>query len=926
MINPNNPHFDPAMTARMRQLAQIRPTFIVGAGGTGQMTLTHLKNILQTRFGDAWSQKIRLLAFDTAEEAFVVSGDNGAVSLEPAVEFISIGNVPVPGIRRSLDRQDAIRERLGAVMTRLPPVVLRNGAKQLRPLGLLSLLWNFSLVNQEIRQALWKLAGRDQIDNTTLSQQQGINVFICGSLVGGTGSGIFLDLAQIIRAFFTELGAQADFCHLTGIGVLPQAFPGIKGPNLLPNTAAALEELNHQMVKGGFRSRYPGGRLIESHEAVFDLFYVIDGVDARGQTWGGIHDVAALIAEGIYLQTGSQLGRKGENDFDNLDEALIGQTPDGQGNFLASFGTGHLVFDAPAAASLCTRWFLLELIRQVWRQPPQAELADSALPALLDGLTPRALETALRQEPESGGEMQIDLGPPPAWLRRKPADEVAAETSQYLSEYGQARVGERYTAAVRQQSRRLLAKRQTQWQNWLQATLLSPEISLLTTQKILRQSGEVIQRQMQAAGKQAAALEQQVARQKETVAQLETAVAKAAASFVLGRKGRIHTALSRVFQAAHLLFETELTYQVIQAQARIWRELNVWLQEQTAAVTHLEQRLFDLERQLAVDTERQAGDLAAGGVARISLADPAYMQTLYQQNRPGFANVKEQIGDPLPLTQMSRTQLESRLLEALSPAFTAVADLTIEQVIRSRSQEMSPRARRQQLFRLATPSWSVDRARLPDGGASLARLEVMGVPDADHTLFADNANLVSTHDPHRLTALVVVAGAPASALQQYDLYRRALAQAGGKRPFHVLPHFMKGDEEGRLVFALGSIFKIIYSQGAYFYYKPADPLAPPVKLGNGLSNAIQYFIEADGLAQETKERVEARIAQRGLRESINVLTGYYSAPVNGSSASLDERLRELKRLVRDYADDLRRIDAFGAGMETDTGNPSNANP
>lgn len=914
-MNQNIQPPDPALAARLRQLQQMRPTLVVGAGGTGQMALTYLKQILQKRFGDIWPQKIRLLAFDTAEEAFVVSGVNGGIALEPTAEFISIGNVPVPGIRRSLDQQDAIRERLGAVMTRLPPVALRSGAKQLRPLGLLALLWNFSLVNQELRQSLWKLAGRDQIDNNTLSQQQGINVFICGSLVGGTGSGIFLDLAHIIRAFFIELGAQADFCHLTGIGVLPQAFPGVKGRNLLPNTAAALEELNHLMVNGGFRSRYPGGRLIESHEAAFNLFYVIDGVDARGQTWDGIHEVTALIAEGIYLQTGSQLGRKGENDFDNLDEALIGQSPDGQGNFLASFGAGDLIFDAPAAAAICTRQFILELIRKVWRQQPQSDRIDRTFSELLAGLAPKALETSLRQEPESGSELQIDLGPPPAWLRRKPADEVAAETSQYISEYAQARVAERYTTVIHQHSRRLSANRQEQWQSWLQTVLFSPETGLPTTEKILTQSRSAVQRQMQAARKQTAELEQQLTRQKENLTQLETAVAKAAASFVIGRKGRIHTALSHVFQAANLLFETELTYQIIRAQSRIWHELDTWLRDQITAVSQLEQRLADLERQMAAETKQMANDLAASGVARISLADRDYMRAVYRQHKPGQANVKAQIGDPLPLTQMSLPQLQTHLLDALAPAFTAVADLTIEQVIRDRSQEMSPRARRQQLFRLATPSWSIDRARLPDGGAGLAHLEVMGVPDAGNTLFAEDANLVSTHDPHRLTALVVVAGAPASALQQYDLYRQALAQAGSKLPVYVLPDFMTGEDQGRLIFALGSIFKFIYSQGAYFYYRPADSLTTPVKLGNGLNNAIQFFAEADDLVKETNDRVEARIAQRGLRESIRTLTEYYDRPANGSQTSLDEQLRELKRLVRDYTDSLRRIDAFGAGME-----------
>ncbi|MCP4428403.1 MAG: hypothetical protein GY803_28275, partial [Chloroflexi bacterium] len=261
-------------------------------------------------------------------------------------------------------------------------------------------------------------------------------------------------------------------------------------------------------------------------------------------------------------------------------------------------------------------------------------------------------------------------------------------------------------------------------------------------------------------------------------------------------------------------------------------------------------------------------------------------------------------------------ELGQTLLAALQPHFSPVAALTVEDVIHDRAGEMTPRARRQQLFQLATPSWNVDRARLPEGGNGLVKLQVLGVPDAADTIFEGEPMLVSTHDPHRLTALIVVAGAPPSALQQYDQYRQAMAQIQGKRPLHVLPDFLVTTDQGRLVFALGSIFGFIYSQGAHFYYRPADPLEPAARLANGLSNAIDAFSKQEILVNEALERVEGQIARLGLQEAIGVLTEYVtnSTPTKNGQTRLDEQLRELKRLVRDYTDDLRRVDAFSAGI------------
>ena len=150
---------------RQQQLLQMRPTLIVGIGGSGQLILANLKSLLQASFDDSWRRRVRLLAFDTTEETFQMQGENGLVTLEADAEFFDIGNVPVNSIVRNIDSQAAIKERLGPVLAKLPVGVLRSGSKQLRPFGLMAMLWNHPTVVGQLRQALWMLAGRNQTED-----------------------------------------------------------------------------------------------------------------------------------------------------------------------------------------------------------------------------------------------------------------------------------------------------------------------------------------------------------------------------------------------------------------------------------------------------------------------------------------------------------------------------------------------------------------------------------------------------------------------------------------------------------------------------------------------------------------------------------------------------------------------------------------
>lgn len=894
------------------QLEQMRPALVIVLGGTGQLFGVHLKAALIQRYGQDWRDRVRIVAFDTTDEPYVIQGSAGPVRLEPGDEYHHIGNVPVPAILRNIDNLPTIQSRLGSALHRLPATALRNGAKSIPALGLIALLWHFSLVREQLKRALWELAGREQQGASVALQQQGINVFICSSLVGGTGRGMLIDVAYQVRDLFSELGTQADFCHITGLGFLPQAFPGIPATNLNANAGSSLQEIDHLMVHGNFRARYPDGRTVQHREAPFDLFYVLDGVDERGRTWPGIHALAAMAASGVYLQMASQVGRKGDNVFDNMDDALMGRTADGQGTFLASFGLAYQEFDAPAVAELCSRWLLQELIRDEWLSEVAGK-PPAAAEALLQPVSAAQMEVALWRDPD-GGQLHLDLRQP-GWLRQKAHEEITAAARNYVQEYGHSRVSERLLVQLERNATALSKAQQAAWRQWVNDRLLSPGESAHGLIQILKSSQSQLNEWLD--GSHPALLELDAARERQTVAlaQAEAVLARATSSLPLGRNGRIRDGLAGYFQAATELYETQLAAGYLRAQRQVWSEIGQYLGELLRETQRLAEHLQTIAGRLARETAAQLAALQTGAVSHLSLADEAYVQTLYQKYRPRQVNVHAHLEKaPLDLGQYSSAELAELLLGVLRTPFAAVQALTIEDVIADRAAEMSVRARREQLFQMATPSWNLDRARLPQGGSDMKRVEVLGVPDVTTTLFRHEPTHVSTHDPHRLVAFVVSAGAPPAALQQYERYRQMMDMVRAQRPIFVLPQFMADANQSRLAFALGSIFGYIYNQGTYFYYQPSDELQSPLRLGNGLANAIAALEARDGLVRELMERIDAQIARLGLQQAIAILSEYYSVVPEGRTP-LDDLARELKQLVREYSEELRQISEFSSGLK-----------
>jgi hypothetical protein len=914
------PDLDGLTASGSEQVEALPPTMAVLWGGSGIRIGVYLKAALTSRFGDTWQERVRILAFDTTHDPVAVQLGERLIQLDPGVEFFNIGKVPVPNIIRNLDNLTSINERLGTVLPNLPPTVLRHGAKQYRVLGLLAFLWHYDLIAGNLRKTIWSLAGRDLAGSQdTADIAQGIGIYCAGSLAGGSGAGMLLDGAVLIRSLLDDLGTQSDFCRLVGLGILPRAFPGIPSENLNANTAASLEEINHLMTEGGFQARYPDGRIINLQHPPFDIFHVVDGIDERGQTWSGINEVAAMAAEGIFLQIASQLGRRQDNAFTNEDVILAGRTADGEGTFLSTIGLGTLEFPAPAVADYCAGQLLKNLIHEEWLSPVNEEGVQDQAKQRLSQVTAARLAAALNQDETTGGEIRIDLHLP-SWLLEKKMDEVAVEASRYIQEYHHSRVLETILPRIRQRGAALYEAERAHWETWLNENLFTPGSSIGQISAVLNSSRRKLARWSGDIRQDVNGLDEYCEKQKVAVTQLVNSVSQAAGSLYFGRNGRVRDALTQTFQAAQDWFEAQVARAVLQAQLAVWHELgqtlSQWEQQLQTSADHLNAIGALIEGM----SRKEMQKLEGGGVSRMSLAGEEYVKKLYARHVPLQVNlfslpaVAGASLTPLALTQMDRRDLMRLLLSALREEFAAIYQMNIEDVIQERHDEMTPRAWRQQLSRLATPSWNINRARLPEGGAGLVRFEVLGVPNESRTIYDDEILRVSTHDPYRLVALVMVAGAPPSALQQYDLYQQCLARVRANRPSHVLPDFVADADQGRLAFALGSIFGLVSNHGTHFFYQPADPIEPAVRLGNGLPNALRELTVRDGLVREIIERVEGQIARQGLQQTIELLTAYYTAVPSGRTA-VDEINRTMKRLVRDYVAELQQIDEFHSGLQ-----------
>ncbi len=302
----------PAPKLEVSEHGELFPALVIGLGQAGLNTLKYLRQELRDRFEnpDALPQ-LRLLHLDTDPEA--QNEATGPTVGEPLVRSETL-------LARLNRASHYLKPRHGRprVDTWLDPAMLyriqRNEVTGgVRALGRLAFFGNYHSIALRLHADL--TACTDPSALTAAATRTGLalrstrpRVYVVTSLGGGTGSGMFIDLAYVVRQQLKKLGhAEAE---VVGLFYLPPADPNQAATMALGNTYAALTELHHysspeETYSARFDDREPP---LTSTAAPFSRCAFMPAAPDLPE----MADPARLAAEYLGLELTTPLGRTAE--------------------------------------------------------------------------------------------------------------------------------------------------------------------------------------------------------------------------------------------------------------------------------------------------------------------------------------------------------------------------------------------------------------------------------------------------------------------------------------------------------------------------------------------------------------------------------------------------------------------------------------
>ena len=355
---------------------QIVPSIVIGIGGTGCDVVGELKRRVQNVHGDL--PIIQYLAFDTdfkpKDNSVLEDSEFNQLTVENADDYIQ-------GI------SDGYYPEMSAWWPDELKVVgdLAEGAKQVRALGRFALFKNIEYVRNAINNRINYIKSaqlKDDIEKRGYTVKRDFKVYIINSLGGGTGSGMFIDLAFNIRDIMKK-------GTINGYTILPEVFKISERDRhgISANAYAALMELDYYMddTSGHFFScRYNDLVEVSSRIRPFDYYYIIDAESEDNFSNIKYQDSVHLISNAIFLDLTSSVGLATDSAKTNIDSVLsqhIKIEKDGTrfAKAYGSLGSYSLYYPASEIKNVCTNRYAINLMEEILKRPENTkEMIDGS--------------------------------------------------------------------------------------------------------------------------------------------------------------------------------------------------------------------------------------------------------------------------------------------------------------------------------------------------------------------------------------------------------------------------------------------------------------------------------------------------------------------------------------------------------------------
>jgi len=327
-----------------KRIVPQRPTLLIGLGGTGKQVLLNLRRMFQDHHGVPSFGHIGHLWIDTDTRNLTLDGSEMGFLLKE-VDFLASEKVSVELSTSDLKNYFAERRSYPNIYSWFDPALdrygeIRDGAGQIRMFGRLAFFHHYPKIRTAVQNALQEI--RSSANLAKVSERHGIRVdgsrtdaWLIFSIAGGTGSGMFLDMAFALKHLDPNISIR-------GIIVLPSVFSSEFNNKVFGNAYAALMELEHYNYakEGGDAAAahyFPVAWTLDQHQRgelirgpVFELSYLIDNrPDGQGGELNAKdkNALCEMLAEALFVEYGNKteaLAADWGSKRSNLQDSLTG--------------------------------------------------------------------------------------------------------------------------------------------------------------------------------------------------------------------------------------------------------------------------------------------------------------------------------------------------------------------------------------------------------------------------------------------------------------------------------------------------------------------------------------------------------------------------------------------------------------------------
>ena len=361
----------------MAEYIGMTPTVIIGLGGTGKEVLLKIRRMIVETYGSLDNLPITaFLHIDTEQNA---KATESQVVLKQDISLR-----PVEQVWAKVDNAKAILNNLSSypyLAEWFPPQLkgtdsILAGAGQIRALGKFAFTVNYTQIKTAFQDAKRRIIGHEKfmLDQWKVELDRGINIFVIGSFSGGTGSGMFLDMAYNVRDWVPA----SEIPQTSAYMLLPGAFSGL-GDRVVANAYAALSELDYYSRSDTrFEAQYTtsGSDRISPNsgkDTPFSFCYLVGNSNDK-VTLPTVGAVLEMVAQNIFLDFSSGFSQYKKLVRDNIRRHCSSSDSLGFPQNYLTFGLSSIQFPVDRVLNACAA----RLARQVvswWQNPTPAPAA-----------------------------------------------------------------------------------------------------------------------------------------------------------------------------------------------------------------------------------------------------------------------------------------------------------------------------------------------------------------------------------------------------------------------------------------------------------------------------------------------------------------------------------------------------------------------